>query len=164
MTTSIKTSGMLAEFTIGEMCQEAELVVEAHVEHTNVTAGMVPITDDVVISFTVHALQISSLLKRPSYLVAKEIFVITLGAQTDDISEHVGGEAQLRERRRRHTFFFSKDFPKPIAKNDYTIFGGFQGKFVVTREGNEMFVSGALQREAIALENFRRIVRERIWA
>ncbi len=163
MTTSIKTSGMLAEFTIGEMCQEAELVVEAHVEHTNVTAGMVPITDDVVISFTVHALQISSLLKRPSYLVAKEIFVITLGAQTDDISEHVDGEAQL-ENGEDVILFLSKDFPKPIAKNDYTIFGGFQGKFVVTREGNEMFVSGALQREAIALENFRRIVREKSWA
>jgi len=147
---------MLAEFTMEELCQQADLIVEGHVKDTNISKGRLIVADDISIACSRHVVVIDNILKRPKYQVASQIFVVTLGATGDKISEEVEGEAKL-EKGKDVILFLSKDFP--VGQAEYTIFGGFQGKYAVVDLRHDRYVFGALVEDGTTLKNFRRIVK-----
>jgi Matrixin len=158
---------MLAQFSVAQLANQAELVIRGRVEATRIAVieRFLPLgpggqSSTVNLMFTVHRVNILEQLRGTAN--RNTIDVLTLGGETSERSFLVDSEAALYPRE-EVILFLSKDHerlvpgrnaidgryrPKlpHISPNDekpvdaYSVYGAFQGKYTIYRQANTDFV------------------------
>jgi len=161
---SVIVSGLLAEFELPELARQALVIIEAQVkEYANETYEIRMGPRELPLVFTRHQVRVENVLKSDNVIVqpGQLISVDTMGGQTHTLSVTVDQEARLSPDE-NVVLFLSQDRPlkaNSLLANQFTVFGGFQGKYSIIFRATDRLVRRA-DGDFQNLENFRRSIKQ----